>query len=82
MLKIEEIFQVISINISFRVNCGVRQGGKLSPFAFNCFINLMITKLKSNNIGCSIGSIYLGCFFYADDIILLSASVRSSSEYA
>ena len=48
---------------SFRVNCGVRQGGKLSPFAFNCFIKLMITKLKSNNIGCSIGSIYLGCFF-------------------
>ena len=64
------------LSSSFRVNCGVRQGGKLSPYAFNCFINLMITKLKSNNIGCSIGSIYLGCFFYADDIILLSASVR------
>ena len=28
------------LSSSFRVNRGVRQGGKLSPFAFNCFLNL------------------------------------------
>ena len=34
-----------------------------------------IVKLKLNRIGCSIGSSFLGCVMYADDIILLSSSV-------
>ena len=43
--------------------------------AFNVFINKMIVKLKLNRIGCSIGSSFLGCVMYADNIILLSSSV-------
>ena len=34
------------LSSSFRLNCEVRQGGKLSPYAFNSFINLMITEIE------------------------------------
>ena len=59
----------------FKVSCGVRQGGILSPSAFNLFINLFITELRFKGVGCTVGGIYLGCILYADDIILLSSSV-------
>ena len=60
----------------FKVSCGVRQGGILSPSAFNTFFNLLIVNLRLKNVGCTIGNNYLGCVLYADDIILFSASVN------
>ena len=43
-------------------------------------INIVIVKLKDNGVGCSINNISIGCILYADDIIVLSATVSGLQE--
>ena len=57
------------------VRSGVRQGGVLSPILFNFYVNSLVCHLKNSDLGCHIHDLYLGCILYADDILLLSASV-------
>ena len=64
-----------SISHQFKIVCGVRQGSMLSPSFFNTFINVLIVALKLNDYGCHVNKCYIGCIFYADDIILISASI-------
>ena len=59
----------------FAVLSGVRQGGILSPNFLNLYVNCVITEHRKLNLGCYVCSIFLGCIMYADDLLLLSASV-------
>jgi len=58
----------------FKVLCGVRQGGVLSPYLFAFYINDIIEDVRNSGFGIYIGSVFLGCILYADDILLLSGS--------
>jgi hypothetical protein len=58
-----------------KLNCGVRQGGVLSPFLFAIVVDDIIVDLSSKKLGCHISQICCGVFLYADDIILLSISL-------
>jgi len=59
----------------FRLICGVRQGGVLSPILFSVYVDDIISKLQASKLGCSMHNVYVGCIMYADDLILISASV-------
>ena len=74
-LKInDKLLQSIPINISR----GVKQGGILSSFMFNIFINDLIKDVLSMNTGLHLDSINYSILSYCDDIILLSTSLRQA----
>jgi len=52
-----------NVHACYDVFCGLRQGGVLSPILFN------------SQLGCQFLGMNIGCIMYADDILLLSASV-------
>ncbi len=55
----------------FDTNCGVKQGGTLSPTIFGIFIIVTVDDVKSVNIGINIDGINVCILLYADDIVLL-----------
>jgi exonuclease III len=59
----------------FFMKSGVGQGRINSPWFFNVYINDLIVNLRNSGFGCYIGCLYAGCLFFADDILLLSASI-------
>jgi len=59
----------------FSVYCGVRQNGVLSPLLFNIYVDDLIYQLEASNYGCYVAGKFFGCIMYADDLLLLSASV-------
>lgn len=61
----------------YKLNCGIRQGGVLSPHFFAVYIDSIVTKVKSLGIGCQLGLVKFSIFLYADDILLLAPSIRS-----
>ena len=58
----------------FSVRNGVRQGAVSSPILFSVYINDLLLLLKQAGLGCHVGTFFLGCLGYADDLLLLSAS--------
>jgi hypothetical protein len=59
----------------YRLECGVRQGGLTSPRLFNLYVNALIEELSGTRVGCHIDGVCLNNISYADDMVLLSASV-------
>ena len=59
------------------VYCGVRQGGVLSPVLFAIYVDDIIIELQNSKEGCCINGLYIGCVMYADDLLLLSASLTT-----
>ena len=67
---------VTFFSTSFHVSNGVRQGGILSPYLFNLYINELCYKLSSYNAGCNFNSEMINNIAYADDMSLLSSSPK------
>ena len=61
---------------SFKISNGVRQGSVLSPFLFNFYLDGLSDRLSTQSIGCSNGGQIINHIIYADDIVLLSPSVK------
>ena len=51
--------------------------GVLSPVLFGVYVDDLIVKLSESGEGCCINGMYVGCVMYADDLVLLSASLTS-----
>ena len=60
----------------FNITAAVRQGGVLSPVLYSIYVDELITKLMALGVGCYIGSLFAAALFYADDMALLSPSIR------
>ena len=61
------------------VSNGVRQGGILSPFLFNVYMDDLSVNLKECPTGCIAGGTIVNHLMYADDIVLLSPSATGLS---
>jgi hypothetical protein len=60
---------------AFYVPSGMRQGSLLSPSIFNVFINAVIISIIDIQYGCHLSQFNVSCILYADDVLLISASV-------
>ena len=62
--------------LSEMVKCteGVKQGGILSPYLFNFYINDLIVGCFEKNIGAEINNMNLSVLAYCDDLIIISPS--------
>ena len=62
---------------SFHASNGVRQGGILSPYLFNLYIDDLSINLNEANIGCYINCQPVNHLVYADDMVILAPSPRA-----
>ena len=58
-----------------KLEAGVEQGGILSPRFFAIYVNDLLLNLTKSSKGCYINNVACNCIMYADDLILLSASL-------
>ena len=63
-----------SLSYKLPVSHGVRQGAVSSPIIFSIYINDLLIILREAGFGCHVGSFFVGCLGYADDLLILSAS--------
>ena len=61
----------------FTVSNGVRQGGVLSPVLFSIYLDELLMKLESLDVGCFWNNHFAGALAYADDIVLLAPSASA-----
>ena len=63
-----------TISKCFKVSNGVRQGGILSPYLFNIYMDALSINLNKMYAGCKIGAKIINHLFYADDLVLFCPS--------
>ncbi|XP_013148875.1 PREDICTED: RNA-directed DNA polymerase from mobile element jockey-like [Papilio polytes] len=66
-----------SLSDSYRLECGVRQGGLTSPKLFSLYVNRLIGALSGSMVGCSIDGTFINNINYADDMVLLAPSISA-----
>ena len=60
----------------YKTTEGAKQGGVLSSFLFNYFINDMIKNCLEKNIGAKLGKINVSIVAHCDDVILMSPTIK------
>ena len=65
-----------SVSRIFPMVQGVRQGGVLSPILFSIYVDDVLVKLNAIGLGCHLQGMVISAIMYADDVILVSPSVR------
>ena len=55
---------------------GLLQGNLLSPKFFIVFMNKLVRLVVDFKLGCTVYGHYFGIILYADDILLISSSIR------
>lgn len=56
----------------FKTTQGVKQGGTLSPFLFNYFMDGLLKECCDLEVGAHLGSNNVSCLAYCDDLLLIS----------
>ena len=65
------------VSTPFNVRNGIRQGGLLSPYLFNLYVDKLSIDLSDSGVGCIVNNITVNHLAYADDMVLIAPSVRS-----
>ena len=60
----------------FEITAGVRQGGVLSPDFYSIYVDKLISYLMKLGVGCYVCGLFAAALFYADDMAILSPSIR------
>ena len=61
---------------TFSATNGVRQGGIISPLLFNIYLDVLLNILREKGTGCHIGSNFIGCLAYADDVVIMAPTLH------
>ena len=64
----------------FKVTNGVRQGGILSPYLFNVYVDELSEELNKCYVGCNLNGLLINHIMYADDLVLISPSSAGLSQ--
>ena len=64
----------------FHTSNGVRQGGILSPFLFNLYVDDLSIALNNCKTGCVIGHTLINNVMYADDLVIFSPCENGLAE--
>ena len=59
----------------FNLTQGVRQGSILSPYLYNIYTEELLSNINAMNVGTMIGNEHTAITAYADDLILMSATL-------
>ena len=51
----------LNFSHAFELQCGVRQGGVLSPVMFAVYIDGIVDKFVDCGLGCWCGDVFVGC---------------------
>ena len=60
----------------FGILNGVKQGGIASPVLFTIYMDVLLQRLELCGAGCTIGNNYFGALSYADDLAILSPTIK------
>ena len=66
-----------SLSNPFTVKNGIKQGGLLSPYLFNLYVDKLSVNLNACEVGCIVGKAHINHLAYADDMVLIAPSKKA-----